>query len=69
MTGAVLSRPDLVAIETKSAGGAGELDRILWRRGHRPDRISKFATGLAALRRELPANRWARVLRRHFPIP
>lgn len=60
-------RPDLVVIETKAAGGPGPLDRLLWRSGHRPDRVSKFATGLAMLRPELPANRWARVLRRHFP--
>jgi len=63
-----LVRRDLVVIETKSApGGAAGFDRVLWRLGHRPARISKFATGLAALHPELPANRWARVLRRHFP--
>jgi hypothetical protein len=55
-----------VIVETKSTGRASEVDRILWRLGHRPDRISKFGTGLAALRPELPNNRWARVLRRHF---
>jgi hypothetical protein len=55
-----------VIVETKSAGQASEVDRILWRMGHRPARISKFGTGLAALRPELPNNRWARVLRRHF---
>lgn len=65
--GRELTRPDLVVVETKSTGGAGDFDRVLWRLGHRPDRISKFATGLAALHPELPANRWARVLRRHFP--
>ncbi|WP_010205756.1 VTC domain-containing protein [Salinibacterium sp. PAMC 21357] len=57
---------DTVIVETKSAGQASEVDRILWRMGHRPDRISKFATGLAALSPELPHNRWSRVLRRHF---
>lgn len=55
-----------VIVETKSAGQASEVDRILWRMGHRPARISKLGTGLAALRPELPNNRWARVLRRHF---
>ena len=64
--GGRMSRPDLVVIETKSPGGAGEVDRILRSLGHRPTRISKFATGLAAMRPDLPANRWARVLRRHF---
>ncbi|MBH0131065.1 VTC domain-containing protein [Salinibacterium sp. NK8237] len=63
---AELSFADTVIVETKSAGQASEVDRILWRMGHRPDRISKFATGLAALRPELPNNRWARVLRQHF---
>ncbi|MBH0009903.1 polyphosphate polymerase domain-containing protein [Salinibacterium sp. SWN1162] len=57
---------DTVIVETKSSGQASEVDRLLWRMGHRPDRISKFATGLAALRPELPRNRWSRVLRRHF---
>jgi len=57
---------DTVIVETKSSGQASEVDRILWQMGHRPDRISKFATGLAALRPDLPHNRWARVLRRHF---
>jgi len=57
---------DTVIVETKSAGRASEVDRILWRMGHRPARISKFGTGLAALQPELPSNRWARVLRRHF---
>ena len=45
---------------------AGELDRLLWANGHRPASISKFGTGLAALRPGLPRNKWSRVLRRHF---
>lgn len=65
--GVALRRPDLVVIETKSTGSAGEVDRLLRRSGHRPSRISKFATGLAVLRPDLPANRWSRTLRRHFP--
>jgi hypothetical protein len=43
-----------------------EVDRLLWSHGHRPATISKFGTGLAAMRRDLPSNKWARVLRRHF---
>jgi hypothetical protein len=31
--------------------------------------MSKYATGLAALRPDLPANRWSAVLRRHFATP
>ena len=64
--GATIARPDLVVIETKSAGAASPMDRVLWRRGIRPTRISKYATGLASFTPTLPHNRWARTLRRHF---
>ncbi len=64
--GARMEARDLVIIETKSASRASELDRVLWRHGHRPLGISKFATGLAAMRPELPNNRWRRVIRRHL---
>jgi hypothetical protein len=53
-------------VETKSSAAASAADRRLWRSGHRPSRISKYGTGLAALRAELPANRWCPVLRHHF---
>lgn len=61
-----LDRPGLVIIETKSGSRTSEVDRVLWAHGHRPSTISKFGTGLAALRPDLPSNKWARVLRRHF---
>lgn len=64
--GRMLHRPDLVIIETKSGSRTSEVDRLLWSYGHRPAPISKFGTGLAALRSDLPSNKWARVLRRHF---
>ena len=64
--GTTIMRPGLAIIETKSGSRTSEVDRLLWSHGHRPDRISKFGTGLAALRPDLPANKWARVLRRHF---
>jgi hypothetical protein len=64
--GAVLRRRDLVIVETKSTGAASEIDRLLWAHGHRPATLSKYGTGLAALRPALPANKWNRVLRRHF---
>jgi len=64
--GTVLALPELVIIETKSAGAASEVDRLLWRSGHRPATVSKFGTGLAALRPDLPSHKWNRVLRRHF---
>lgn len=56
----------LVIIETKSAGPAHEIDRLLWSMEHRPTRISKYATGLAALRPGLPAHRWHRTLHTHL---
>lgn len=51
-----------VVVESKSAGPPSTADRLLWRLGHRPATISKYATGLAALRPELPRNRWHRLL-------
>lgn len=64
--GGTMTRPDLVIVETKSPARASSLDRMLWRAGIRPVSISKFATGLAAMRPDLPANKWSRVLRTHF---
>lgn len=63
--GALAGR-DLFVVETKTPGAAGHVDRLLWSMGHRPRRISKYASGLAALRPELPSNRWHRTLRNHF---
>lgn len=64
--GRTLHLPDSVIVETKSGSRASDLDRLLWRAGHRPATVSKYGTGMAALHPELPANKWARVLRRHF---
>ena len=61
-----LQRPHLAVVETKTGGGASAIDRLLWAGGHRPATISKYATGLAALRPELPDAPWRRTLRRHF---
>ena len=58
---------DCAVVETKSARSTSDVDRLLWSLKHRPSTISKYATGLAALRPELPANRWRPVLCRHFP--
>ncbi|GAA2243824.1 VTC domain-containing protein [Promicromonospora sukumoe] len=59
---------DLVVVETKTAAGSGpsSVDRLLWRAGHRPDRISKYATGLAVLEPELPDMPWRRLVRRRL---
>ncbi|MBK7820453.1 MAG: polyphosphate polymerase domain-containing protein [Tessaracoccus sp.] len=64
--GATLDLPGLAIVETKSLSATSVTDRLLWRAGHRPVSVSKFATGLAALRPDLPRNRWARILRGAF---
>lgn len=64
--GTVLQLPDAVIVETKSGSRAGDVDRLLWSLGHRPAKVSKYGTGMAALRPELPRNAWNRVLTRHF---
>lgn len=51
-----------VIVESKSVGAPSELDRALWYAGHRPQNVSKFGTGTAALHPELPSNKWARIL-------
>ena len=56
--GGGLLRCNEVVLETKSALNAGQVDRLLWRHGVRPSRISKFATGMGLLHARLPANRW-----------
>jgi hypothetical protein len=61
-----LELPDRVVVETKSGSQSSAADRLLWRAGCRPARISKFGTGLAALHPTLPANRWHPVLTRHL---
>ncbi|PZF88905.1 molecular chaperone [Micromonospora endophytica] len=65
--GTGLRVPHRAVVETKSPGGTSAVDRLLWSAGHRPCVISKYATGLAVLRPELPANRWQPALRRLFP--
>ena len=61
-----LEMSGLAVVETKTGSSASAADRLLWSAGHRPLRISKYATGLAALQPELPATRWRRTLRRHL---
>jgi hypothetical protein len=59
---------DRVVVETKTAAGSGpsSVDRLFWRAGHRPDRISKYATGLAVLLPDLPDAPWRRLVRRRL---
>jgi hypothetical protein len=63
---ATLRLSGLAVVETKTTSAATPVDRMLWQRGVRPARISKYATGLAALRLDLPDTPWRRTLRRHF---
>lgn len=57
---------DLVLVETKTTGRPNGVDRALWAAGHRPVTISKYCTGIAALDRTLPSNKWHRILQRHL---
>ncbi|SDN86822.1 VTC domain-containing protein [Klenkia soli] len=65
-SGGLLPLVDRVVVETKSGSAPSTADRLLWRAGHRPARISKYGTGLAALHPELPRNRWHATLTRHL---
>ena len=55
----------LAVVETKTGSTPSSTDRLLWRHGHRPVRISKYGTGMAALHPDLPSTPWRRVLDRH----
>lgn len=56
----------MAIVESKSAGPPSPVDRLLWSLGHRPIRVSKFGTGLAALFPDLPSNKWHRALRANW---
>jgi len=60
--GDTISTPGLVVVETKSGSTPSTVDRVLWSHGHRPANISKYGTGMAAMRPDLPSNKWRRVL-------
>jgi hypothetical protein len=62
--GAGVGLRDTAVVETKAAASASVADRLLWELGLRPTRISKYCTSLAAMRPDLPANRWTQALRR-----
>ena len=66
---AELDLPELAVVETKSGSTPSAVDRLLWSHGHRPASLSKFGTGRAALRPDLPSNKWNRILTRHFAQP
>lgn len=60
---------DGIVVETKSARAPSPADQWLWRHHVRPTKISKFCTGLAAIHPDLPANKWHRVIARHWKTP
>ncbi|MBX3314066.1 MAG: polyphosphate polymerase domain-containing protein [Actinobacteria bacterium] len=62
-SGKGIELPDAVIVETKSPGRPLQADRLLWQLGHRPLRLSKYGTAMAAMHPDLPANRWRRTLR------
>ena len=64
--GRTLKLPGWVIVESKTAGPPSAIDRSLWRAGIRPEGISKFGTGTAALHPELSSNKWSRLLRGPF---
>lgn len=57
---------DAIVVETKSARAPSAADQWLWHHHVRPTTISKYGTGLAAIRPELPANKWHRTIARHW---
>lgn len=65
-TGRTRDLAALAVVETKTGATPSDVDRLLWRRGHRPVRLSKYGTGMAALDPHLPATPWRRVLDRHL---
>jgi hypothetical protein len=61
-----IEMPDRAVVETKTGSSPSSADRTLWSNGDRPVSFSKYATGFAGLRPELPRNRWDRLLRQRF---
>lgn len=47
-----------VVVETKSAGKISKADKWLWNRSIRPERVSKYAIGVAVNNPDLAAHRW-----------
>lgn len=64
--GGDLDRPGLAIVETKAGATPTLIDHALWSLGHRPVRISKYGSGLAAVRCDLPHLKWHRVITRHL---
>lgn len=68
--GRAVEMPEHYIVEVKSSSGLSHMDQWLWRSGLEPVEISKFATGLAALNPQLPAEKWRTVLQHYLrPAP
>ena len=63
-----LDLDDIWIVETKTLKQPSTADRLLWQLGCRPVSVSKYATGLALLRPELPNNRWHRLINDLQPV-
>ena len=61
--------PGRAIVETKSERGRGAADRALRALGVRTMNCSKYCAGIGLTRREVRANPWLPVLRRHFVGP
>jgi hypothetical protein len=57
---------DLALVESKSRSGSAAVDVALAQMGIRPVRLSKYCIGVALLNPDMAANRWNRLLVRHF---
>ena len=66
--GRMVTLPGMAVVETKSRRVPSAADRWLWELGHRPLRVSKFGTSLAALETWLPANKWTQALRHPWQV-
>ena len=62
-----LELQDVWIVETKTSQHPSAADKLLWQIGCRPVSVSKYATGLALLRPELPSNRWHRLINKIQP--
>ena len=63
LVGTTYGLPSAVIIETKSGVEPSVADRHLWDAGITPDKISKFATGMAALNPQLASSKWEETLK------
>ncbi len=63
LVGTTYGLPNAVIIETKSGVEPSVADQHLWDAGITPAKISKFATGMAALNPQLASNKWEETLK------